>query len=209
METKAYLQYLVEEIHSCVFATVDGEGRPVTCAIDLMDYDGDGLYFLTAKGKGFYDRLRKNENIALTAMKGADTLSSVAISVQGRAKEMGPGRLPALFAKNPYMEKLYPDAAAREALTVFKIYQGRGEWFDLSKSPIERFSFSFGGAEAPAGGYFITERCTGCGLCYASCPQKCIDVSQKPAVIHPENCLHCGNCFEVCPVGAVERRPLS
>lgn len=46
-----YLKYLVEEIHTTVMATVDNKGLPVTCAIDIMDYDDTGLYFLTAKGK--------------------------------------------------------------------------------------------------------------------------------------------------------------
>ena len=89
MQTRDYLKYIVEKIHSTVFATVDSEGRPVTCAIDIMDYDESGLYFLTAKGKNFYDRLKSNENIAFTAMKGEDTLSCVAVSVQGKAKETG------------------------------------------------------------------------------------------------------------------------
>lgn len=62
MQTRDYLKYIVEEIHSAVFATADCEGRPVTCAIDIMDYDESGLYFLTAKGKNFYDRLKTNEN---------------------------------------------------------------------------------------------------------------------------------------------------
>ena len=87
MQAKDYLKYIAEEIHSAVFATIDKEGRPVTCAIDIMDYDESGLYFLTAKGKNFYDRLKSNENIAFTAMKGEDTLSCVAVSVQGKAKE--------------------------------------------------------------------------------------------------------------------------
>ena len=54
METKEYLKYIVEEIHTTIVATVDDEGLPVTAAIDMMDYDNDSLYFLTAKGKGFY-----------------------------------------------------------------------------------------------------------------------------------------------------------
>ena len=141
MQTKEYLEYIVDHIHSAVFATVDSQGRPVTCAIDLMDYDENSLYFLTAKGKNFYDRLKANENIAFTAMKGEDTLSCVAVSVQGKAKEIGPDRLPDLFRKNPYMEKIYPDVRSHSALTVFKIYEGTGEWFDLSKLPIERASF--------------------------------------------------------------------
>lgn len=206
MQTKEYLEYIVDHIHSTVFATVDSQGRPVTCAIDIMDYDETGLYFLTAKGKGFYDRLIANENIAFTAMKGEATCSCVAVSVQGKAEEIGPAMLAELFRKNPYMEKIYPDERSRGALTVFKIWEGTGAWFDLSKLPIERASFSFGGAQTKETGYFITDKCVGCKLCYSKCPQKCIDISRKPVVIQQEHCLHCGNCFEVCPARAVERR---
>lgn len=206
MNVQDYFAVIVNQIHSSVFATVDSQGRPVTCAIDIIDSDENGLYFLTAKGKNFYDRLKANENVAFTAMKGEDTLSCVAVSVQGKAKEIGPDRLPDLFRKNPYMEKIYPDAHSRSVLTVFKIYEGTGEWFNLSKLPIERASFSFGGAQTKENGYFVTDRCIGCKLCYSKCPQKCIDITQKPVVIQQEHCLHCGNCFEICPARAIERR---
>lgn len=201
-----YLKYIAEEIHSTVFATVDQKGRPVTCVIDIMDWDDTGLYFLTAKGKNFYDRLKANENMALTGMKGEDTLSCIAVSIQGKAKEIGSDMLPALFVKNSYMEKIYPDKGSRSTLTAFKIYEGTGEWFDLSRRPIERASFTFGNAADKIGGYFVTDKCIGCKLCYSKCPQKCIDISRKPVVIQQEHCLHCGSCFEVCPVRAVERR---
>ena len=127
-------------------ATVDDAGLPVTAAIDMMDYDEGGLYFLTAKGKGFYDRLKKRETLALTGMKGTDTMHCAALSIQGKVRELGGELLPRLFEKNPYMNDIYPDAASRSALTVFLIYEGSGEWFDLSKKPIERQSFVFGGA---------------------------------------------------------------
>lgn len=206
MQTRNYLRYIVEEIHSTVFATVDQAGHPVTCAIDMMDCDDSGLYFLTAKGKNFYDRLKTNPNIAFTAMKGEDTLSCVAVSVQGKVKEIGPDMLPALFEKNPYMEKIYPDIRSRGVLTVFKIYEGTGEWFDLSKLPIERESFTFGGVQEEENGYFVTDRCIGCKLCYSKCLQKCIDITRKPVVIQQKHCLRCGNCFEICPARAIERR---
>lgn len=61
-------------------ATVGDDGLPVTCAADIMDSDEKGLYFLTAKGKGFYNRLKNNGYVALTGMKGSDTLSCVAVS---------------------------------------------------------------------------------------------------------------------------------
>ena len=38
MQAKDYLKYIAEEIHSAIFATIDKEGRPVTCAIDILYY---------------------------------------------------------------------------------------------------------------------------------------------------------------------------
>ena len=58
MESRDYLSYLVQQIHTTIVATVDEKGLPVTAAIDMMDADENGLYFLTAKGKAFYDRLK-------------------------------------------------------------------------------------------------------------------------------------------------------
>lgn len=206
MKTAEYLSYVVNEIHTTIVATVDDEGLPVTAAIDMMDCDENSLYFLTAKGKGFYDRLTKRGFLALTAMKGKDTMSSVAVSIRGKVRELGYERIPALFEKNPYMKEIYPTEDSMKALTVFQIYEGTGEWFDLSKRPIERATFTFGGAAQKPEGYFITEACIGCGSCATVCPQNCINAESIPYVIEQEHCLHCGNCMEACPVGAVERR---
>lgn len=198
-----YLQCLVEKIHTVIAATVDENGKPVTCAIDMMDYDESGLYFLTAKGKGFYQRLKNKEYIALTGIKGENTMHCVALSVSGKVKEIGTDYLPELLIKNPYMAQIYPTEESRQALTVFKLYEGCGEWFDLSRKPIERDSFTFGGAEKKEEGYFINNDCIGCETCSAVCPQQCIDFSNIPTVINQKNCLHCGNCIEACPVDAV------
>ena len=206
METRDYLSYLVNEIHTTVVATVDDEGLPVTAAIDMMDSDENGLFFLTAKGKGFYDRLKKHGFLALTALKGESTMTSVAVSVRGKVKELGYEKIPELFEKNPYMHEIYPTEESMQALTVFQIYEGSGEWFDLSKKPIERAYFSFGGAETRPKGYFITDACIGCQSCVAVCPQQCIITDSIPLVIDQTHCPHCGNCMEACPVGAVEKR---
>ena len=174
METKDYLAYISKVIHRTIVATVDDDGLPVTAAIDMMDSDENSLYFLTAKGKSFYDRLKKRQFLALTAMKGEDTLSSVAVSVRGKVRELGYGKIPELFGKNPYMHQIYPTEESMKALTVFQIYEGTGEWFDLSKKPIERASFVFGSAEEKAEGYFITDACIGCGNCLTSCPEEAV-----------------------------------
>lgn len=205
MKYMDYFSLLVDKIHSVIAATIDENGLPVTCAIDMMDWDENGLYFLTAKGKNFYHRLKQQKYIALTGMKGADTLSSIALSIGGKVTEIGAERLPLLFRKNPYMHEIYPTAASAAALTVFQIYAGKGEWFDLSKKPIERDSFTFGEMKAVRNGYWIGAECCGCGTCLTVCPQNCIDLAEDSASIRQNNCLHCGACFEKCPVGAIKQ----
>lgn len=203
---KDYLIYISDKIHSIVAATVDENGLPVTCVIDIMYSDESGLYFLTAKGKNFYKRLKTKEYIALSGMKGKDTMSCTAVSVRGKVREIGAQMLPLLFEKNRYMYEIYSNKESRTALTVFKIYEGSGEWFDLSKKPIERKAFAFGGADKKDIGYFINEDCIGCRFCLEVCPQRCLDFVNNKAVIRQENCLHCGNCMNACPVNAVKMR---
>lgn len=171
MENNEYLKYIVDEIHTVIVATVDSDGLPVTAAIDMMYADNDGLYFLTAKGKGFYDRLKSKKFLAFTAMKGDTTLSKVAVSVRGKVKDLGYEKIPFLFEKNPYMREIYPTEESMRALTVFQIYEGSGEWFDLSKKPINRETFAFGKEKQENKGYFITDLCTCCGKCLEVCPQ--------------------------------------
>ena len=207
MEINRYLQILVEDIHSTVVATIDKDGHPAARVIDMMLCDENGLYFLTARGKEFYSELMAQGWIAISGMTGGDgSLNKKSISVRGRVRNIGKEKLDVIFAQNPYMEAIYPDEATREALEVFAVYEGSGEFFDLSTKPITREGFAIGGADVRAHGYYITDRCRGCKICYSKCPQKCIDISGKPLVIRQENCLHCGNCMKYCPFGAVEKR---
>lgn len=204
-----YFTYLVDEIHTTIMATVDSGGLPVTAAIDMMDTDGESLYFLTARGKSLYDRLTAKPFISLTALKGETTMTRKALTVHGRVRELGSEMIPQLFEKNPYMKEIYPTEESMKALTAFQIYEGSGEWFDLSKKPIERASFTFGDNpknDENQEGYFITDKCIGCGSCISVCPQNCILTGDVPFIIEQQHCLHCGNCMNICPAGAVERR---
>lgn len=206
MSAEKYLRYLQHEIHSTVFATVDEKGNPATCVIDIMLSDEKSLYFLTAKGKAFYDRLKTHDAVSITGFHGQDTMSSKSVTVRGKVRELGGDLLPKIFVANPYMVEIYPDEKSRAALTVFQVYEGEGEFFDLSAKPIFRESFSFGGANEKVSGYFVTDKCIGCKLCYSVCPQKCIDISVKPVVIMQSHCLHCGQCAQICPARAIEKR---
>ncbi len=64
-----YLKMLVDDFHSTVVATLDQQGYPQTRAIDMMLYDKEGVYFLTAKGKAFYQQLIQQNFMSLTALK--------------------------------------------------------------------------------------------------------------------------------------------
>lgn len=143
METRDYLSYIVNEIHTVIVATVDKDGLPVTAAIDMMDSDDNSLYFLTAKGKNFYDRLKDKNFLAFTAMKGEDTMSRVAVSIRGKVRELGYENIPKLFEKNKYMYEIYPTIESRQALTVFQIYEGNGEWFRFIKEAYRKRKLCF------------------------------------------------------------------
>lgn len=207
MNINNYLEYLTNQVHTVVMATTNDLGKPITCAIDIMDFDEYGLYFLTAKGKRIYERLKKNNVISITGLRGRNTLSSKSITVQGVVKEIGSSRIEELFDKNPYMSEIYPTMESRKALTVFQMYQGNGEFFDLSVKPIFRKCFSFGDHTLEKTGlFYINNDCIGCSKCVSVCPQQCIIYEDKRATILQEHCLHCGRCKEVCLYGAIERR---
>ncbi len=203
MKTEEILHVLQHDIHSTIMATTDEKGHPVTCVIDLMLADERGLYFLTARGKAFYERLMKDGYVALTGLKGETTMTSVSVNLHGRIKNIGKNRLGEIFEKNPYMAEIYPSMESRDALEVFWIYEASGELFDLSQKPIFRQTFSYGGNIEKTHGYrILADRCIGCGKCLSACPQKCITPG-NPYVIQSEHCLHCGRCMDVCPAGAV------
>lgn len=208
METRDFLRILKDEIHSAVFATVDSQGLPVARVIDIMLADEESLYFITARGKEFYRQLMEQKYAAISGMTaGKSSMERKAVSVRGRVENIGTEKLEEVFRENPYMAEIYPGKESRMALEVFRMGEGQGEYFDLSTKPVTRAAFVLGKqAEHFHGTYMITQRCTGCGVCYSRCPQQCIDMDTVPFVIRQENCLHCGNCLEVCPDGAVEQR---
>ena len=201
MQTKDYLRLLVEQIHSAVIATIGADGHPQTRVIDMMLWDDKGVYFLTAKGKAFYEQLMKQKYISLSATK-----DKYSISLRGEVTNIGSEKLDEIFEKNPYMQQIYPEDT-RSALEVFAVYEAEGEFFVISDpSCVTRDSFVVGNIQKKQGGYFVGEGCIGCKLCYSVCPQKCIDISQKPVVIAQNHCLHCGRCAEICPKQVIEKR---
>ena len=96
-----YLKILVEDIHSTTVATIGADGHPQTRVIDMMLYDEKGVYFLTAKGKVFYEQLMEQQYIAISAIK-----DKMAISLRGKIKNIGYEKLDEIFEKNKYMQNI-------------------------------------------------------------------------------------------------------
>ncbi|MDY4546791.1 MAG: pyridoxamine 5'-phosphate oxidase family protein [Candidatus Choladocola sp.] len=199
--TKAdYLKTLVEEIHSTTVATIGTDGHPQTRIIDMMHYDDEGVYFLTAKGKEFYAQLMEQQYVAISATK-----NKMAISLRGKVKNIGKKNLDIMFEKNPYMKEIYP-GDTKEALEVFQLYEAQGEYFDISDpSHIVRDTIIIGEKEAVQTGYFVGKGCIGCKLCYSVCPQKCIDISSVPVKIEQNHCLQCGRGAQICPKQCIQK----
>ncbi len=196
-----YLRLLVDEIHSTTVATIGSDGHPQTRIIDMMYYDEDGVYFLTAKGKAFYEQLMNQQYVAISATK-----NKIAVSLRGRVKNIGKKNLDIMFEKNPYMKEIYP-GDTREAIEVFWLYEAQGEYFDISNpSKIVRDTITIGEVNVTQTGYFVRNGCIGCKLCYSACPQKCIDITSIPVVIDQKHCLHCGRCAEICPKQCIEKK---
>ena len=187
------------------FATVDETGGPQVRNISAIHYEPDALYFFTARGKDFCRELLafpKVQVLGYTMYKEMIRLSGTAEPVPDAEQAAWRDRI---FAEQPYLANVYP-GATRQIGIVFRIRDMDIEYFNLGVSPIFRQSYTIGAGQTKPKGYRVTDACIGCKRCAAHCPQGCIDVTQKPAVIRQEHCLHCGACFEACPVGAVERR---
>ena len=210
MQTADYLKILKEQIHSAVFATIDENGLPDARVIDIMLVDSDSLYFITAKGKKFYRQLMEQRFAAVNGMTdGNHSLDKKAVSIRGKIRNIGKEKLEEVFAQNPYMNEIYTSMESRNALEVFQMYEGQGEYFDLSVKPIYRDTFYLGGNHVPRTkkqGFYVTGNCDQCGKCLRECPQNCIGVTEGTVSIDQSHCLHCGRCHEICPKNAILKR---
>ena len=63
MDTWEYLKILQKDIHSAAFATIGDDDHPQVRIIDIMLAGEDSLFFITAKGKGFYHSLINQHQI--------------------------------------------------------------------------------------------------------------------------------------------------
>lgn len=198
-EAQQYFDRL-RAIRDTSMATVAGDGTPRLRIIDTMHVEDEKLYFLTARGKDFYEELMRTGTVAVTGLNS----DWETVRLWGKVKNIGHEMLDRIFEENPSMNGVYP-GDSREILEVFCLYEGEGEYFCLAEHPIVRHPFSFGRPTHEQKGFLITEECIRCGTCESVCPQGAI-IEGAPYAIEQVNCLHCGRCYENCPVSAIVRR---
>ena len=68
MDKKEFLNNIIK-IHSVSVSTIDRNGLPNSRIIDMMYIENDCLYFLTARGKNFYNEIKENNYIAFSCQK--------------------------------------------------------------------------------------------------------------------------------------------
>jgi ferredoxin len=49
----------------------------------------------------------------------------------------------------------------------------------------------------------IDDRCTGCGMCLATCPTRALVVSPGRPLVLDVRCIDCLACIEICPTDAI------
>ena len=55
----------------------------------------------------------------------------------------------------------------------------------------------------------IDDRCTACGACLATCPERALVPSPRRPLVIDARCTGCLACIEVCPRDAVTELPLA
>jgi len=192
---------ILRSIKSVSVATIS-DGSPSNRIMDVMLAEKNILYFITARGKQIYKQLRKTPKIALCAIDKNYTMIRVKVDIKFCEQR---NIIDKIFEKNPILNTLYPNKK-REILEAFKLFKGQGEIFELSKSPIVRSRFAFGGENLVLQTYTINDNCVFCGKCFEVCPSKAIIRSVNNSYsITISACLECGACFEVCPANAIAR----
>jgi Fe-S-cluster-containing hydrogenase component 2 len=58
-------------------------------------------------------------------------------------------------------------------------------------------------AVAIAGTVRITDACTACGACLATCPERALRRARRRPAVVDELCTACWECVDTCPAGAI------
>lgn len=194
---KSILQILKNDIHSTTVATVSDDFKPEVRTIDIMLADENTIYFITARGKNFYERLINQKYVAINGVK-----NGIGITIKGNVETAPKELLEKVFEENIYLKDIYPEGT-RDILEVFCIRNGQGEYIDLNITPFYRQVFTLGDYKVKRNYYQINKNCIKCDTCVEKCPTSCILKTQQYE-IQQNTCVHCGTCKTVCRFNAID-----
>jgi ferredoxin len=59
-----------------------------------------------------------------------------------------------------------------------------------------------------AGTVRITDACTACGACLATCPERALRRAPRKPLVIDDLCTACWDCVGICPTGAILEVPI-
>ena len=85
------LTRIVRDVQRVVIATVDDAGMPETRAVEMLDADAEGLYFIVDRTTAFYAQLMARKSLAFTGVQGASYGECATVTLRGRVRKWARG----------------------------------------------------------------------------------------------------------------------
>lgn len=177
------------------------DGYPESRIISVQCMSDGDIYFMTSRGKPFYQQLLAQSHISIASLLD-DTHHC--IRIRAVAEECTAPEIYQEYAeKNPGTMKMYRHNT--DIIALFHLVRGTGEILHLYRDDmIRRLRFGFGGETPEELTYYISEHCTGCGRCFDSCAEHSIYRSEDGKYhIRSMDCDDCGICYTKCPLAGV------
>ena len=108
------LTRIVRDVQRVVIAMVDDAGMPETRAVEMLDADAEGLYFIVDRTTAFYAQLAARKSLAFTGVQGASYGECATVTLRGRVEEMGSGLVLPLLEKNEAVFEFYKNEELRK-----------------------------------------------------------------------------------------------
>jgi len=218
------VEYLYEKLENigCLTFSTFNDNEIQSRIAHFNGYDEHGIYFRSMWNKPFAKQIIENENITVCGITDPRVFHSEEnyvpqfpagyfIRITGKAKFVAEEDIRKRAIGNKRLDLAVFDMDRYTAMRRgnFVLYEGKVEIYDFDfecehrdhKNLRERFSF--GNVPFNLAGPTITERCTGCGLCFDNCTFKAITPG-SPYKIDPARCDDCGSCLMVCPADAID-----
>lgn len=173
-------------------------GVPESRIISMQRMSDGMVYFMTSRGKPFYQQLKKYPRIAASTLLD-DTHHC--IRIKATVEECTDTFCYQEYAeKNPGTMKMYRNNT--ELIVLFRLVSGTGEIIHLYRDDmIRRLRFGFGGERPEELTYYISDKCIGCGNCYENCAEHAIYRGEDGKYhIRSMDCDDCGICYTRCPM---------